>query len=153
MTKNKTLSNLSMAVVALLAATVSCFAQAQSTENFSETAGSAVATNSSLALAFNGNPFGAAASRFDGRSVESRSVEPKAIFNVAPAKSPLNLSAATFEVSNQFATENKAFLGSQVSAIDAGKFDSKQQFRANDYAPVKTPKVSFVPSRGPWMPN
>jgi hypothetical protein len=149
MTKNKTLSNLSMAVVALMAATVSCFAQNQSSETRSETPSSVVAQNNSLSLAFDRNPFAGAASRFDSRADERNSVvEPKT------TRSKLNLSAATFEVSTQVTNENKAFLGSQLNVMtDVVKFDSKQQFRADDYAPHKTPKISFVPSRGPRMPD
>jgi hypothetical protein len=79
-----------------------------------------------LAFAFNRNSRALAAPR-----VAAPSVEPKSVSDVAPVKSPLNLSPAAFKLSSQFTTENKLFFGSQ-KVYDAETFDSKPQFRVDD---------------------
>jgi hypothetical protein len=148
MTKNKTLSNLSIAAIALLAAAVPCVAQSQSNHTDSRTLSAVEARGTGLSLAFNKNPFAGGAAGLEASAVES-----KTTVKVASAKSSPRLTVATFNSASQFTTESKRFFSAPLTAYEPVTFDSKPQFRVDDYTPSKPSRVSFVPSRGPWMPN
>jgi hypothetical protein len=143
MKKHYTFSNLPIAAVVLLVASLPCLAQARANESTSVLA---VANNrTTLELSKH------------SRAVASSPVYSK---NVESVKSPLSLSAASFKVSDKFSVDSKAFSGWQLrQELDAP--DSKPQFNVDNYTPTPRRRVDFVPSRGDnhrnditiWSPN
>ena len=139
MKKNYTFSNLPMAAIVLLVASLPCLAQV-------------TASDSSSALAVAGNvPTVASNTVFHPvpTSVEDTAVTSKSVERV---KSPLNLTPATFKVSNEFNMDSKFFSRTQIST-EAYSPDSKEQFRLDDDTQTKSSKVTFVPSRGFKLPT
>lgn len=139
MRKNYTLSNLPMAAVVLLVASLPCFAQVTANESSSVLA---IADNRPT-IELNKN------SRAVPSSSGETSVAPK---NVERVKSPLSLSPNAFKVSDKFSIDSKFFSVSQMAnGLDTS--DSKRQFRVDDDTPVERSRVTFVPSRGQRLPN
>lgn len=142
MKKNYTFSNLPMAAIVLLVASLPCLAQVTANE-------------SSSALAVAGNvPTVASNKVFHPvpTSVEDIPVTLVTSKRVESSKSPLNLTAATFKVSNEFSMDSKFFSKTQI-ATETYTPDSKEQFRLDDNTETKNSKVTFVPSRGFKLPN
>ena len=140
MKKNYTFSNLPMAAIVLLVASLPCLAQVTANES---TRVLAVADNgSTLAMnkVFRAVPPHAAST--DDTAVTAKSVE--------RAKSPLSL--ATFKVSEQFNVNSKSFTRTQLTN-EVVSPDSKEQFRLDDDTPTNSSKVAFVPSRGFRLPT
>jgi len=140
MKKSYTFSNLPMAAIVLLVASLPCLAQATANES---TSALAVADNgSTLAMnkVFRAVPPPTVST--DDTAVTSKSVE--------RAKSPLSL--ATFKVSEQFNVNSKLFTRTQLSN-EVVSPDSKEQFRLDDYTRTESSKVTFVPSRGFRLPT
>lgn len=142
MKKNYTFSNLPMAAIVLLVASLPCLAQATANE-------------SSSALAVAGNvPTVASIKVFHpvSTSVEDTPVTLVTSKRAESRKSPLNLTVATFKVSNEFSMDSKFFSKTQI-ATEAYTPDSKEQFRLDDDTQTKNRKVTFVPSRGFKLPE
>ena len=138
MKKSYTFSNLPMAAIVLLVASLPCLAQATASE-------------SSSALAVAGNVPAVASNKVFHpvpTSVEDTLVTSKSVERV---KSP-SLTAATFKVSNEFSMDSKFFSKTQIST-DTYTPDSKEQFRLDDDTQTRNSKVTFVPSRGFKLPN
>jgi hypothetical protein len=150
MRKNKVLSNLSMAAIALVAAAFPCFAQTQSNDARGESAGISAADESGLMLAFNRTP------TVSGPRVNASFVQPKGALEIAPVKTASTFSAADFKTfsqsSGQFTRENRLF-NTQVSVYEAATFNFRPQFNVDNYVPSERPRVTFVPSRRPWLPS
>jgi hypothetical protein len=149
MRKNKVLSNLSMAAIALVAAAFPCFAQNQTNEPREESASAIARAESGLMLAFNRN---SAAPR-----VNASFVQPKGVLEIAPVRTSSTFSPAAFmtlsQSSGQFTRENRLFISTQAPVYEAATFSSRPQFNVDNYVPKDRPRVTFVPSRGPWVPN
>jgi hypothetical protein len=137
MKKNYTFSNLPMAAIVLLVASLPCLAQVTANE-------------SSSALAVAGN-VPTVASNKTFHPVPT-SIEDTAVTSKSAVKNPLNLTAATFKVSNEFSMDSKYFSRTQIST-KAYTPDSKEQFRLDEDIQIKTRKVTFVPSRGFQLPE
>jgi hypothetical protein len=138
MKKSYTFSNLPMAAIVLLVASLPCLAQVTANES---TSALAVADNgSTLAMnkVFRAVPPPTAST--DDTAVTSKSVERK-----------MNLSLATFKVSDKFSVNSKVFSNTQLRS-GVVKPDSKEQFRLDDDTST-TSKVTFVPSRGFRLPT
>ena len=152
MRKNKVLSNLSMAAIALVAAAVPCFAQIQTTEARGESAKISAAAESGSMLAFNRTSPGVSAGR-----VNASFVQPKGALEIAPVKTASTFSPADFKSSTkssgQFTRENRFSFGTQVQVYEAATFDPRPQFNVDNYVPRERPRVTFVPSRHPWLPS
>ena len=151
MRKNKVLSNLSMAAIALVAAAFPCFAQIQSNEVRGESAKISAAADTGL-MAFNRNSPAVSAGR-----VNASFVQPKGALEIGPVKTASTFSPADFKSSTkssgQFTKENPLSFSTQMQVYVAATFDSRPQFNVDNYVPKDRPRVTFVPSRGPWVPN
>lgn len=154
MTRHKTISTLSIAVIALFAAAVPSLAQSQSDRFGKDTQSSVVAApaiDQTLALS---REFTLATNSRVATSV----VERTSLSNTARTSSPIVLSANAFEVPNQFtSTAISRFANQQVIFSDAGPNDpsEKKQFSAADYESDKggTKRIAFVPARGQMLPG
>jgi len=142
MKKNYTFSNLPMAAIVLLVASLPCLAQATANES-----SSALAVAGNVPTVASNKVFHPVPTSVEDISVTSKSVE--------RVKS-LNLTPATFKVSNEFSSEfsmdSKFFSKTQI-ATETYIPDSKEQFRLDDDTQTKNSKVTFVPSRGFKLPN
>ena len=146
MTTRKTISSLSIAAIALMAAAVPAMAQGQ-TEPSGKSA-SGVTTVQTIAT------------NLESSAVrKSRSITPKvepAANNALRSNKPLVLSASAFKGQNQLtSTANHSNFANQVSFKDAGPIDpgAKKQFRADESEITRTKEVAFVPSRGQKLPE
>jgi hypothetical protein len=146
MKKNYTFSNLPMAAIVLLVASLPCLAQVTANESSSALAVAGNVPTVALNKVFHPVP----------ASVEDTPVTLVTSKRVESRKSPLNLTPATFKVSNesssQFNMDSKFFSNTQIST-EAYKPDSKEQFRLDDDTQTRNSKVTFVPSRGFKLPN
>ena len=145
MKKSYTFSNLPMAAIVLLVASLPCLAQATASES---TSALAVADNGRT-VASNKMFHAVAPSATSTTSTEDTAVTSKSVERV---KSPLNLTPATFKVSNEFSMDSKFFSRTQISS-EPYTPDSKEQFRLDDDTPTNSSKVTFVPSRGFRLPT
>jgi hypothetical protein len=140
MKKNYTFSNLPMAAIVLLVASLPCLAQVTANESTSVLAVADNASTLAMNKVFRAVPPPTAST--DDTAVTSKSVE--------RAKSPLSL--ATFKVSEQFNVNSKPFTRTQLTN-EVVSPDSKEQFRLDDDTPTNSSKVAFVPSRGFRLPT
>lgn len=143
MKKNITFANLLIAAIAFLAATVPCFAQSASTEGSAGATSVSTTSGSGVTLALNKVRPATAAAR-----VRESAVSP----TTAAAKNTPKLSPSAFKVSDEFTTGSKHFVGT-VQLYESDTLESKRQFRLDEHTPTESSKVTFVPSRGPRMPN
>ena len=153
MTRHKTILNLLIAAIALLAAAAPSLAQAQSEQSSREAQGLVAAPAIEETLASNLDFTPAIKSRVATTEVERTSVN-----NAARTASPFMLSASAFKAPNHFtAAESGRFVNQQLNFSDAGPKDpaAKKQFRADDDESDsgRTKRVAFVPSRGPKLPQ
>jgi len=143
MKKTYTFSNLPMAAIVLLVASLPCLAQVTANES-----SSALAVAGNVPTVASNKVFHPVPASVEDTSVTSKSVE--------RVKSPLNLTPATFKVSNEssseFSMDSKFFSNTQIST-EAYKPDTKDQFRLDDDTQTRNSKVTFVPSRGFKLPN
>jgi hypothetical protein len=140
MKKNHTFSNLPMAAIVLLIASLPCLAQATTTDS---TSALAVAENTStLTLNNTLRTVRPSTPSIEDTAITSKSVE---------RKSSLNLTAATFKVSEQLSMDSKFVTRTQLNTEVAAP-DSKEQFRLDNDTTTNS-KVTFVPSRGYKLPN
>jgi len=139
MKKNYTFSNLPMAAIVLLVASLPCLAQVTANES---TSALAVAGNAPTAAS--NKVFHPVPTSVEDIEVTSRNVE--------RVKSPVSLTAATFKVSSEFNMDSKFFSRTQIST-EAYTPASKEQYRLDDDIKTKSSKVTFVPSRGFKLPN
>lgn len=139
MKKNYTFSNLPIAAIVLIISSLPCLAQVTANESTSVLA---VADNGPT-LAMNKTLTTLSTPSIEDTAVTVKSVE---------RKSPLNLSADTFKVSDQFSVNSKSFTRTQLNSEVVAP-DSKEQFRLDDDTPTQRSKVTFVPSRGFKLPN
>ena len=140
MKKTYTFSNLPMAAIVLLVASLPCLAQVTANESSSALAadnGSTLALNTTFRAVPPSVPSTAST---EDTAVTSKSVERK-----------MNLSLATFKVSDKFSVNSKVFSNTQLRS-GVVKPDSKEQFRLDDDTST-TSKVTFVPSRGFRLPT
>ena len=148
MTTQKTISSLSIAAIALVAAAVPAMAQGQT-----EPSGKSVSGDGVIAVQ-------TIASNFESSTVKkSRAITPKvepAANNAARANKPLVFSASAVKGQNNFtATANNSNFTNQVNFNDAGPVDpgARKQFRADESEISRTKSVTFVPSRGQKLPE
>src|SRR5262249_35589187 len=146
MSRTKTLSSLSIAAIALLAAATTSFAQNQS----------ATKANRSLAAPGSGVEL---ASNHGSRTVFHFAgfAEPKTIADTAKKPSPPTLSPALFKSTEQFSIVKPGLsFDSNPSVYEVvPSLSSKQQFRSDDESSKEKSKssVTFVPSRGQKIPG
>jgi len=146
MTTRKTISSLSIAAIALMAAAVPAMAQGQTEPSGKSASGDGVTTVQTIAT------------NLESSAVrKSRSITPKvepAANNAVRSNKPLVLSASAFKGQNQL-TANHSNFANQVSFKDAGPIDpgAKKQFRADESEITRTKEVAFVPSRGQKLPE
>jgi hypothetical protein len=133
--KNYTFSNLPMAAIVLLVASLPCLAQATASES-----SNALAVADNIPTQASSRIFRVVPNATEDIAVTSRSVE------------HVKLSAATFQVSSEFSTDNKYFSKTQI-ANESYTTDSREQFRLDDDNSTKRSNVTFVPSRGFKLPN
>jgi hypothetical protein len=144
MKKNYTFSNLPIAAIVLLVASLPCLAQVTANES---TSALAVADNGST-LAMN-NVFRAVPPTVSSvASIEDAAVTSKSVERV---KSP-KLTPAMFRVSEESSLNSKVFTRTQLSS-EVSSPDSKEQFRVDADTPTASSKVTFVPSRGFRLPT
>ena len=146
MRRNKTISSLSIAAIALLAAAVPCFAQSQSTGKNAETASVVAESGSGLELALNRD------SRVTAPSTDSAPVETK---NRPDASNSRSLTPAAFKTAGTFSmVEQKFSFVKQPAQFEAPSIDLRTQFRTDDETNVErsSNRITFVPSRGPKFP-
>ena len=157
MTTHKTISTLSIAAIALLAAAAPSLAQVQSEQSSKDRQGSvaapAAAQTIGETLASNRELAAATASRVATTAFKGASVN-----NAARNASPFKLSASAFKAPNHFTSaESSRFVNQRVNFNDAGPGDpnAKKQFRADDDASdsSRTKRFAFVPSRGQKLPE
>ncbi len=143
MTNKQTLTSLSIAAIALMAAAVPCFAQTSAIETRPE-AGAAV---SEVAVAINRTP--------------------GSVMNVAPASSELpstkavtpnrgiTFSVETFKATSHTTTSTSNFLKSQPTTEETVLTFSMKQLKVdNDVGSERrTSRIEFVPSRGQKLPE
>jgi hypothetical protein len=148
MTTHKTISSLSIAAIALVAAAVPAMAQGQTEPSGKSVSSVGVTTVQTIA------------SNLESSAVrKSRSITPKvepAANNAVRTNKPLVLSASAFKGQNQFtATAKNSDFANQVNFKDAGPIDpgAKKQFRADESEITRTKEVAFVPSRGQKLPE
>jgi hypothetical protein len=145
MKKNYTFSNLPIAAIVLLISSLPCLAQVTANESTSVLA---VADNGPT-FALNKTMRAVPPSTLSTPSIEDTAVTVKSV----ERKSPLNLSAATFKVSDQFSVNSKSLTRTQLNSEVVAP-DSKEQFRLDDDTlTTQRSKVTFVPSRGFKLPN
>jgi hypothetical protein len=143
MKKNITLTNLLLAAVAFLAATVPCFAQSASTESPADSTSVSSTRDSGVTLALNNVRATAPAFRFREAAVSP---------TTTVAKNTLKLTPSAFKVSDELTSGSERFFGT-AQIYQSDTLDSKRQFRVDEDTPTEQSKVTFVPSRGPRMPN
>lgn len=151
MTRHKTISSLSIAAIALLAAASPSFAQTQSEQSGSVTPGSVVTPVIEQTLASNRELTATTRSR-----VAATEVEPTSVNNAARTARPFVLPANAFKVPNHFTSaEASRFVNGQMSFSNAGPSDpgAKKQFRADDEDNSKPKRITFVPSLGQKLPE
>lgn len=134
MKKNHTFSNLPMATIVLLIASLPCLAQVTANESTST-----LALNKTVHTTL---PLTMSTSSIEDTAVTTKSVE---------RKSSLNLSAAMFKVSEQLSVDSSSLTRTQLTSEIVAP-DSKEQFRLDADTTTKS-KVTFVPSRGFKLPN
>ncbi len=143
MTRNTKLSNLSIAAIALLAASVPCFAQTQSAESRGR--------NQTLLrwLILNwqcpsAGPSLQPTSHVLAYSTSSRRVS----LTSRPAKNLTSLSPAAFKMrmGQVSAVENQHFFGQQTTIYEMGLGNFKKQFRADDDSSACRTRKSASPS-------
>jgi len=139
MKKNYTFSNLPMAAIVLLVASLPCLAQVTANES-----SSALAVAGNVPTVASTKTFHPVPTSTEDIAVTSKSVE--------RTKSRLNLTADTFKVSNEFSMDSKFFSRTQIST-ETYTPNSKEQFRLDDDTQSKNRKVTFVPSRGFKLPE
>jgi len=142
MKKNYTFSNLPMAAIVLLVASLPCLAQVTANESTSVLAadnGSMLASNKTFRTV---SPSVGSAPSTEATAVTSKSVE--------RVKSPVKLTPAMFKVSEE--SMNSKFV-TRTQLRSEVVSDSKEQFRLDDDTPTESSKVSFVPSRGFRLPT
>jgi hypothetical protein len=143
MKKSYTFSNLPMAAIVLLVASLPCLAQVTVNES-----SSALAADSGSTLAMNKTFRAVPPSVGSVASIEDAAVTSKSVERV---KSP-KLTPAMFRVSEESSLNSKVFTRTQLSS-EVSSPDSKEQFRADDDTPTASSKVTFVPSRGFRLPT
>jgi len=148
MTTHKTISSLSIAAIALMAAAVPAMAQGQTEPAGKSISGDGVTTVQTIAT------------NLEASTVrKSRSITPKiepVVNNAVRTNKPLVFSASAFKGQNQFtSTANNSNFVNQVNFKDAGPIDpgAKKQFRADESEVTRTKEVAFVPSRGQKLPE
>jgi len=148
MTRHKTISSLSIAAIALLAAAVPSFAQAQLDQSSRDMQGSVDTQAIEQTIASNTELIAAAKLR-----VTTANRSP--VNNVTRTTSPM-LSASAFKLHNNFVSGTSQF----VSPKPTFNYDSpsvpgsKKQFRAGDDDSSSGRKlVTFVPSLGQKLPD
>lgn len=150
MTTHKTLSSLSIAAIALMAAAVPALAQSQT-----EPSGQNASANGAAAVEQT------IASNLESSTVRKSRVSTPEVKLVAASSAArtnklLMLSAGAFKGQNHFtSTANNSGFANQVNFKDAGPIDpaAKKQFRADESEISKTKQVAFVPSRGQKLPE
>jgi hypothetical protein len=151
MTTNTKLSTLSIAAIALLAASAPCFAQTKSADISEESSNVVAMVGSELAVISSNSKF-TTAELLPGLL----NAEPKSASNVKPSEKPRSLSPDAFRVQmGQFsAVENQNSFGQRTTIYEMGLGNFKKQFRADDDSNgTQKKRVSFVPSLGPKMPD
>lgn len=146
MTKHKTISSLSIAAIALVAAAVPALVQGQ-TEPSGKNATPAVEQT----IAFNLESTAVRKSRITTPEVELVKAN-----NVARTVKPLVLSSSAVKGQNNFTSAaSSSRFASQVNFNEAGPVDpqAKKQFRTDESEISKTKQVVFVPSRGQKLPE
>ena len=143
MKKSYTFSNLPMAAIVLLVASLPCLAQVTVNES-----SSALAADSGSTLAMNKIFRAVPPSVPSTTSTEDASVTSKSVERV---KSP-KLTPAMFKVSEEFSVNSKFFNRTQLQT-DIARPDSKEQFRLDDATTTESSKVTFVPSPGFRLPT
>jgi hypothetical protein len=149
MTTHKTISSLSIAAIALMAAAVPAMAQGQT-----EPSGKSVSSDGATTVVEQ-----TIASNLESSTVRSRAINPNvepAANSAARANKPLVFSASAFKGQNHFtATANNNNFANQVNFKDAGPIDpgAKRQFRADESEITRTKSVAFVPSLGQKLPE
>jgi hypothetical protein len=148
MTTHKTISSLSIAAIALMAAAVPAMAQGQTEPSSKSASGEGASTVIEQTIASN---------------VESSTVRKSHATtpNVAPAannavrSNKLVLSASAFKGQNNFTSTANNNFANQVNFKDAGPVDpgAKKQFRADESDVTRTKSVAFVPSLGQKLPE
>jgi hypothetical protein len=147
MTTHKTISSLSIAAIALMAAAVPASAQGQTEPSGKSVSGDAATTVVEQTIASN------LESTVRSRAI-STNVEPAAK-SAARATKPLVLSASAFKGQSHFTSAANNNFANQVNFKDAGPIDpgAKKQFRADESEITRTKQVAFVPSRGQTLPE
>ena len=143
MKKNYTFSNLPMAAIVLLVASLPCLAQVTANESTS-----VLAADNGSTLAMNKTFRAVPPSVSSVASIEDAGVTSKSVERV---KSP-KLTLAMFKVSEESSVNSKFFTRTQLNSEFASP-DSKEQFRLTDDTPTESSKVTFVPSRGFRLPT
>jgi hypothetical protein len=140
MRRNKTISSLSIAAIALLAAAVPCFAQSQSPGKGAETADVVAAPSSGLELALNR---------------DSRVTAPRTDTAPVVSNPRTGLTPAAFKTTGTFSmVEQKFSFVKQPVQFETPSIDLRTQFRTDDETNVErtSNRITFVPSRGPKFP-
>jgi len=147
MTTHKTISSLSIAAIALVAAAVPAMAQGQPEPSGKNGLGATPAVEQTIASNLD-------SSAVRKSRVTTPEVEPAA--NIARTVKPLLLSASAFKGQNHFTSvPSNTNFANQVSFKDAGPVDpqAKKQYRADESEISRTKSVAFVPSRGQKLPE
>jgi hypothetical protein len=150
MTTHKTISSLSIAAIALMAAAVPAMAQGQT-----EPSGKSVLSDSATTVVEQTIASNLESSTARKSRTLTPNVEPAAN-SAARAHKPLVLSASAFKGQNHFtSTANNSNFANQVNFKDAGPIDpgAKRQFRADESEITRTKSVAFVPSLGQKLPE
>jgi hypothetical protein len=142
MKRNITFANLLITAIGFLAATVPCFAQSASTESKADATSVSTTRDSGMTLALNNVRATAPTA-----GVREAAVSP----TTAAAKKTPKLSPSAFKVPDEF-TGSKHFFGA-VQLYESDTLESKPQFRVDEHTPSERSSVTFVPSRGPRLPN
>ena len=148
MSRHKTISSLSIAAIALVAAAVPAMAQDQTEPSGKNVSGSTAAVEQTIAYNLESS---------DVRISRISTPEVALVTNDAPrGPKPLVLSASAFKGQSRFTSAASGNLVNlQVNFTDAGPVDpmAKKQFRADESEIKRTKRVEFVPSRGPILPE
>jgi hypothetical protein len=142
MKKNYTFSNLPMAAIVLLVASLPCLAQVTANESTS-----VLAADNGSTLAMNKTFRAVPPSVSSVASIEDAAVTSKSVERV---KSP-KLTPAMFKVSEESSVNSKFVTRTQLRSEVVS--DSKEQFRLTDDTLTESSKVTFVPSRGFRLPT
>lgn len=143
MKKSYTFSNLPMAAIVLLVASLPCLAQVTLNES-----SSALAADNGSTLAMNKTFRAVPPSVSSVASIEDAAVTSKSVESVKTPK----LSPAMFKVSQDFSLKSKSFTRTQLNS-EVVSPDSKEQFRVENDTPTESSKVTFVPSPGFRLPT